>query len=115
MGKLVQGNNTGVRSTDTIDFIYSKVPERRNVTYATYVLDHRPLKTELYIVRITVDGDRLTIMEDSGSPSAKLLETNVSLNSTISDAKQGAKCMTADIKDVLSIFLSTNFTLFTTP
>ena len=48
-GRLAQGNDNGVRSTDTIDFITkAEVPSGRDITYATFVLDYRPLKTEPY-------------------------------------------------------------------
>ena len=48
-GRLAQGNKHGVSSTDTIDFIHKhEVPQGRDVTYATYVLDYRPLKSEPY-------------------------------------------------------------------
>ena len=54
-GRLAQGNNNGVQHTDTIDFIHQhEVPTERDVTYATFVLDHRPLKEEENRVRITV-------------------------------------------------------------
>ena len=60
-GRLVQGNKHDVRNTDTIDFITKhEVPKGRDVAYATYVLDHRPLKKEPHRVRIIVGGDRLT-------------------------------------------------------
>ena len=88
-GRLAQGNSNGVRSTDTIEFIFRHdVPKGSDVTYATYVLDYRSLKSEPYRVRITVGGNRLTYTEDSGSPAANLLETKVLLNSTISDGKR---------------------------
>ena len=99
-GRLAQGNIHGVRSTDTIDFILKKeVPDGTTVTYATYVLDYRPLKEEPYRVRITVGGDKLHYTDDAGSPAANLLETKVLINSTISEASRGARFMTADIKD----------------
>ena len=64
-GRLAQGNTNGVRHTDTIDFIHKhEVPKDRDVTYATFVLDHRPLKTEEYRVRITVCGNRLYYEKD---------------------------------------------------
>ena len=62
-------------------------------------LNHRPLKTEEYRVRITVGGDRLSYAEGSGYPVANLWETTVLINSVISDAKSGAQFTTADIKD----------------
>ena len=99
-GRLAQGNKYGVQSTDTIDFIFKhEVPTGCCVTYATYVLDYRPLKDEPYRVRITVGGDRLVYLDDAGSPAANLMETKLLVNSTISHAKEGARFMSADIKD----------------
>ena len=99
-GRLAQGNVHGVTSTDTIEFISEKdVPTGHRVTYATYILDYRPLKGEQYRVRITVGGDRLTYLDDVGSPGANLMETKILVNSTISDASRGARFMSADIKD----------------
>ena len=63
------------------------------------VCDYRPLKDEKYRVRITVGGDKLPYHDDAGSPAADLLETKILLNSTISDAKRGARFMCLDIKD----------------
>ena len=104
-GRLAQGNDAGVVSTNTIDFVHQhEVPKDRDVTYATFVLDYRPLKTEPYRVRITVGGDRLTYTSDAGSPAANLLETKLLVNSTISDANKGARFMSADLKD---FFLAT--------
>ena len=61
-GGLTQGNIHGVTSTDTIDFIHKyEVPDGKRVTYATYVVDYRPLKNEQYRVRITVGGIGLCI------------------------------------------------------
>ena len=45
--RLTQGNDNGVQHTDTIDFIHKhEVSTERDVTYATFVLDHIPLKDE---------------------------------------------------------------------
>ena len=99
-GRLAQGNQNNINGTDTIDFIFQhEVPKEKDVTYATFVCDYRPLKEEVYRIRITVGGDRLSYHEDAGSPAANLLETKIILNSTISDAHKGARFMTADIKD----------------
>ena len=73
-------------------------------TYASFVCDHRPLKTEPWRVRIVVGGDKLTYDEDTGSPAASLLESKLLFNSTISDAKKGARFMSLDLKD---FFLAT--------
>ena len=43
-GRLAQGSQHGVTSTDTIDFIHQyEVPTGSKVTYATYVVDYWPL------------------------------------------------------------------------
>ena len=102
-GRLAQGNDKGVLATDTIDFIHKdKVPRNRDITYATFVLDYQPLKTELHRVRITVDGNRLAYNADAGAPAENMLETKILVNSTISDAKKGAQFMSADLKDFSS-------------
>ena len=99
-GRLAQGNDSGVQFNDVIDFIsQQEVPRDRDVTYATYVLDYRPLKTQPHRVRITVGGDRLSYPDDAGAPATNLLETKVLLNSVISDARKGARFMSADVKD----------------
>ena len=105
-GRLAQGNEYGVNSTDTTDFIYkSEVTLYRRVTYATYVLDYRPLKDEQYIVTITVGRDKLTYLDDAGPPSTNLMETKILINSTISNTKLGARFISEDIKDY---FLATS-------
>lgn len=97
-GRLSDDNDYGVKGTKTIRFIpKSAVPHGRDVTYATFICDIKPLKTETHRVRITVGGDRLSCFADTGSPATNLLETKLLINSTISDAKYGAKMMCVDI------------------
>ena len=99
-GRLTQKNRYGMRSTDTIKFTHKHaVPKNQDVTYATYVLDYRPLKNESSRVRITVGGNRLACYDDTGSHAANLLEIKVLLNTTISDAERGARIITTDIND----------------
>ena len=90
----------------TWGFLHTKLEESHvtpfnpNILPQVQVFQHlRPLKEEIYRVRITVGGDRLTYNDDAGSPAANLLETKLLINSTISDAAKGARFMTADIKD----------------
>ena len=46
-GMLAQSNTYGVQPTNTIDFITrTEIPKDKDVTYAIFVCDHRPLKTE---------------------------------------------------------------------
>ena len=99
-GRLAQGNDTGVIGTDTIQFIFKhEVPDGRDVTYATFVCDYRPLKSEPFRVRIVVGGDKLSYADDAASPATDLLETKILLNSTISDADKGARFLSTDLKD----------------
>ena len=105
LGRLTQGNNTGITSQDAMDFIhYHEVPSTAKVTYASFVCDYRPLKDEPWRVRLVVGGDKLTYQFDTCSPATSLLETKLLLNSIISDAHKGARFMSLDIKD---FFLTT--------
>ena len=104
-GRLAQGNVYGVKATDTIDFIHKhEVPLAQQVTYASFVCDYRPLKSEPYRVRLVVGGDRLAYFDDAGAPAATMLETKILINSVISGAKDGARFMSVDLKD---FFLAT--------
>ena len=90
-GRLANGNTNGVKGTQTIEFIpKNEVPNGRDVTYASFVCDHRPLKPEPFRVRIVVGGDKLSYDNDAGSPAASLVESKLILNSTISDAQRRA-------------------------
>ena len=96
----MQVNDKGVLATNTINFItQQEVPRGRSVRYTTFVIDYRPLKSKPHMVRITVGDDRLSYLDNAGSPAANMLETKVLVNSTISDAKRGSRFMSADLKD----------------
>ena len=85
-GHLVQGNQNNIKGTDTIDFIYQKeVPQEKDVTYAIFVYDYKPLKEEVCRMRIIVGGNRLSYKADASSLAANLLEIKIIINSTISD------------------------------
>ena len=105
IGRLTKGNIHGVSYTEMMEFIpKSCVPTNRDVTYASMVFDFRPLKSEPYRCRIVAGGDKLTYDADASSPATSMLETKILLNSVISDARHGAKFMSADLKD---FFLAT--------
>ena len=60
LGRLAQGVEDRVIGADTINFIpKSQVPHNKKVTYANFVCDYRPLKSEPHRVRLTVVGDDL--------------------------------------------------------
>ena len=72
-GRLAQRTIHRVWSTDTVDFIHKhEVPQNRTVTYASFVLDHKPLKAEPYRVHVTVGGDKLPFEDETGSPASNL-------------------------------------------
>jgi hypothetical protein len=58
---------------------------------------------------MTVGGDKLDACQDVRSPAVGMIDTKLHLNSTISDAKHGARCCTADLKD---FFLSSEMKIF---
>ena len=104
-GRLAQGNKHGVKATDTMSFIPRHlVPNNRKCTYASFVCDYEPKKTEPYRICLVVGGDKLEYNSDAGSPAASLLETKLLLKSVISDARKGARFLRADLKD---FFLAT--------
>ena len=91
------GRNIG---TNTIFFINRhKIPKERlkDITSCRTVCNVRPQKEEVFGTRLTVDGSRINIDMDCGTPTASLLTVKMLLNSVIST--KGANFMTLDIKD----------------
>ena len=73
--RLANGIYNRVLATNTIEFIKKeKLPTGHKVTYANFVCDCRPLKSEPYRVRLTVGGDRLEYPDDASSPAASRLQ-----------------------------------------
>ena len=91
--KQITGNNT------MFLILPQEVPKGRKVTYANFVCTMRPGKAEPYRIRMTVGGDRLDAYQDVRSPAISLVDTKLHLNSVISDAKDGARYCTGDLKD----------------
>ena len=75
------------------------VPLGRTVTYINFICAIRPNKEEKHRVRATFGGDQLDFPGDPSSPSTSILTTKIHLNSTISDARKGARYFTLDIKN----------------
>jgi hypothetical protein len=98
-GRLTQGVLPHMPTgTETMRFIkHTDVPADRKATYARFVCDERPLKTETKRVRITVDGDKIDYPGKVATPTAELATVKCLFNSVISTP--GAKCMSADAKD----------------
>ena len=78
------------------------LPKGCKVTYANFVCDYRPLNAEPFQIRLVVGGDKLDFAEDAGAPAASMLETKLLVNSVISDAAEGARFMSCDLKDFLA-------------
>ena len=75
LGIPVYGIDNQVRETNKIEFIRKEeVPTGRTFTYTNFLCDRRPLKSEPYIVRLTVGGDRLEYPDDASAPAASLLD-----------------------------------------
>ncbi len=106
LGRLAQGFDNRVTGTNTIYFIHKhEVPSDRKISYANFVCNYRPLKSEKYRFRMTVGGDRLDYLDETVSLAASLIESKIIFNSVISDYKsKGARFCSPDIKD---FFLST--------
>ena len=59
-GRLALGNDMGVQGTVAIKFIHEiDVLLDCDVTYATFVLDFKPLKAEQHRIRVVVGSDRI--------------------------------------------------------
>jgi hypothetical protein len=99
-----------ITGNNTMFFIFPhEVPQGRKVTYANFVCTMRPGKAEPLRVRMTVGGDRLDAYQDVRSPAIGLIDTKLHLNSVISDAKDGARYCTGDLKD---FFLGSDMKIF---
>ena len=96
-----------------MDFIHKhEVPSHKTVTYANFVCDYCPLKSEPFRVRMTVGGDKLSYDDDTGSPTASILETKLLANSIIlDDKKHNSKFCAIDLKDFF-ILLWKNLSTF---
>jgi len=89
-----------IQGTGTVFFIKkSQVPSGRKVTYANFICNIRLQKTETHRVRMTAGGNKLDYPGDSSSPTVSMLDAKIHINSTISDAKKGARHLGLDIKN----------------
>ena len=105
--RLAQENDYGVRFTDCMRFIqHSEVPKGRKVTYANFVCDHQPQKSEPWRVYLVVGGDKIDYPAGAGPPNTTLLETKLLINSVISNYLKGACFMSLDLKDFFLSLMS---------
>ena len=98
LGRLSQ-DIRDITGNNVLYFIsYNEVPKNKKVAYANMVCDHRLLKTEKYIVILTIYGNILDYTDNTSSPDASLVEEKLLPNSVISDGVKGAKFMCLDMK-----------------
>ena len=101
LGRIAQGNSKGVTTQNCCEYIHHhEVPKHKKCTYANFIADYHPLKPEPFRIRLVVGGDKLDYMFDAGSPTTDMLETKILVNSVISDAKDSARFMSLDLKDL---------------
>ena len=106
---LPMGLTTKYRKTITIKFTKKEeVPAGLTVTYANFMVDCRPLKSEPFRTRLTVRGNRLEYHDDALSPAASLLDSELLFNTTISDARIVGRFISCDLK---YFFLETHMSI----
>ena len=96
--RLFQGIKGRIIGTKTFFFIpFHKLPPGRKATYARFVCDIRPQKTETHRTRMTVGGDRINYPGDVDTKTADITTTKILLNCVVSTPN--AKFMTLDVKN----------------
>jgi hypothetical protein len=86
-----------------------KFPRTKKVTYANFICNIRPQKTETHYVRMAAGGDKLDYPSNASSPAVSMLDAKIHTNSTIYDASNGARYLGLDIKN---FYLGTPMTYF---
>ena len=70
-----------------------RIPKDRKITYANFICNIRPKKSETHHVRLTAGGKKIDYPGDPSSPAVSLLKVEIHINSTISRAKNNARYM----------------------
>ena len=97
--RMSQGTRE-VKGNDAIHFVpRSSINKYKKVAYANMICDHRPLKTKVNRVRLTIGGDVLDYPGDKSSPASSLMEEKLVIKLVIIDSHLGANFMSLDIKD----------------
>ena len=72
-----------IKGTGTMFFTTKdKIPKDRKITYANFICNIRPQKSETHRVRLTAGGDKLDYFGDPSSPAVSLLNVKIHINST---------------------------------
>ena len=97
-GRLAQGVGGRINGTNTVRFIHKReIPKGKRPTYARFVCDIRPHKTEKYRVRMTVGGNLIEYPFSVYTRTTDIVTAKILFNSVLSTP--GAKFLTMDIKN----------------
>ena len=78
-----------IKVTGTMFFTTKdKIPKDIKITYANFIYNIRPQKSETHRVRLTAGGENFGYPGDPRSPAVSLLNVKIHINSTISRAKK---------------------------
>ena len=80
-----------------------KVPTNKTATHIHMVADFRPQKPDPHRIRITVEGSKILVDYDIGTPTADLSTAKILINSTLST--RGARWAGFDL---MNMYLKTN-------
>ena len=96
--RLANGHGD-IEGLQVITFIARhQMPGDKKATYARYVVDYRPEKSEPWRLRITCGGDKLEYVGDTTTHSASMETIKCQLNNIIS--RKGSKCACGDISNM---------------
>ena len=115
-GRLFTGIGKTKPKADCIEGTYTiifttkdRIPKDRKITYANFICNIRPQKLETHRVCLTAGGNKLDYPGDPSSLAVSLLNVKIHINSTISRAKNNARYMCIDIKN---LYLGTHMKYF---
>ena len=81
-----------IKGTGTMFFTKKdKIPKDRKITYANFICNIRPQKSETHRVRLTAGGNKLDYPGDPSSPAVSLLNVKIHINKNISRIKKQRK------------------------
>ena len=87
LGRLTQGVGNRVAGTNTAFLIsHNNISKDRlkDITYANFVVDYKPNKTEPRRTRMTAGGGKINYPDDVSTPTGDMITTKIILNSTVS-------------------------------
>ena len=97
-GQLAQGVGGHITGTETIKFIqYHEMPKNRRPTYASFMCEVRPEKTEKEQTRLSVGGNLIDYPDPVTTHTCDLVTFKMHINSTLSWTKQ--KYCSFDVKN----------------